>query len=381
MNVLGIECGVGSMMIPSKELGFNIIGNIENRKYFNTGTFEKNFDAPFIDDLEIETSFKDIDILFSHPKCGEFSKLNQSLSKGRKLHEGFYTLTKQINFYKPKIFLIDNLPNSLNFYPLTWWSDQLKDYDITAELVSNYNYGNTQKYRSRLFIIGSLKKLKFIFKPNEKPNNKKLREVFKNIENTYNHDLFPPYIKAPGFSPYTIDQVRYIIKTLKGNGSVYYQQQNKRTIYSGIKKSGFKQRIGTSVIFSNKYSPTITGSLTFYLKENLRPLTCRERARIQGVPDWFKFILTEEQMFSSTMGRQTGRFIPVEFIRFFTEYVNRFFNDSNFKEYQNSLTGKRFLIDKLVRISRMENCVKYSHSNLKCLCDLCGFEQCILLKE
>ena len=48
MNIIGIECGIGSMMIPSKELGFNILGNFEQRRCFDTGTFEENFNSNFL---------------------------------------------------------------------------------------------------------------------------------------------------------------------------------------------------------------------------------------------------------------------------------------------------------------------------------------------
>ena len=58
MKVLGVFGGIGSMMIGAKKQGYQVIGNIEDRKYFFTGTFEyksavttrmldviKNFDA------------------------------------------------------------------------------------------------------------------------------------------------------------------------------------------------------------------------------------------------------------------------------------------------------------------------------------------------
>ena len=43
MKVLGVFGGIGSMMIGAKQQGYEVIGNIEERPMFFTGTFEANF--------------------------------------------------------------------------------------------------------------------------------------------------------------------------------------------------------------------------------------------------------------------------------------------------------------------------------------------------
>ncbi len=370
MNIIGIECGIGSMMIPSKELGFNILGNFEQRRCFDTGTFEENFNSNFfINEKELKY-ITDVDILFSHPKCSEFSSLNSG-KKGEKFHDGFLSLIKCIDRLKPSFFLIDNLPKSLSYYPMSWWSKQLLEYDIVPEIISNYHYGNVQCNRDRLFLIGSLKKFEFIFIPNENKNSIKLRNVLKNVENKYNHDLFPNNMKAPGFSPYTIEQTRLIIKNLNSKGTVFYRKLKTGMSYSNKKSKGFKQRIGTMILNSNKKCPTLTSNLGFYLNDLQRPLTCRERARIQGCPDWFKFIFNEKQLFSQTMGDQTGKFIPVEFTRYFTRYVNSFLNGGKIE-----FSGKRYAKHPLVHREKMENCRKFGHSNMEELCNVCSFKNC-----
>jgi len=371
MNVIGLYGGVGSMMIPSKEFGFNIIGNIENRNCFNTGTFEENFNSKYYESIQDFKSKDKIDILFSHPKCSEFSTLNSSINKGKKLHEGFWNVVKGINIIKPKVFIIDNLLKSLDFYPLIWWADQLKDYDLTIELVSNYNYGNIQKNRNRLFIIGSLKKLKFVFIPNEKHHNLKLRHVLQNVENKYNHDLIPNNYKAPGFSPYTIGEMPSVLKQFKEGDTLYYYKSNNKIIYTPKKSKRVKQRIGTSILDTNKPSPTITSNLGFYLKNYSRPLTCRERARIQGCPDWFKFIFKGDYRFSQIMGDQTGKFIPIQFVRYFTEFVNVFLNGGKIES-----SNRRYLKEPTIINNRIEYCKKYGI--IEEICDKCQSGNCFL---
>lgn len=378
ITILGIESGIGSMMIGAKEFGCNIIGNIESRKEFYTGTFEKNFNGFMVKSLDQVCDLPPINIIFAHPKCGDFSALNTNKKKKDNSNNiGFNNVISGIQTIKPEFFLIDNLPKSLEFYPLIWWSKQLLDYDITIEYVSNYNYGNVQKHRNRLFIIGSKKEYKFVFIPNEKGFNGKIRHVFEGLEQTdiKNHDIMPQQTKAPGFMPYTLAEAKAIIKGLKIGKNVYYIKK-KGTIKYTNQKVG-KMRIGMQILDINKPSPTITGSLAFYRGDLLRPLTCRERARIQGIPDWFEFVLKGKDRFNDIMGSQTGKCIPVQFTRYFTEFVINFLKlRSNLMIEILQYSGKRRLNDKLVNDNKEENCKEYSHSNQNVLCDCCDFKSC-----
>ncbi|MBC8183254.1 DNA cytosine methyltransferase [candidate division KSB1 bacterium] len=72
MRAIGITSGIGSMLIGAKQAGFKIIGNIEWRKYYHTGTFENNFNAPLwnnINDLTEKevNNMSNADIAFGHP--------------------------------------------------------------------------------------------------------------------------------------------------------------------------------------------------------------------------------------------------------------------------------------------------------------------------
>ena len=63
------------MLIGAKQQGYEILGNIEWRKYYHTGTFERNFPGGFmIDHLkdltpeQIEKS-KGVDVILGHTEC------------------------------------------------------------------------------------------------------------------------------------------------------------------------------------------------------------------------------------------------------------------------------------------------------------------------
>ena len=90
-RLLGIISGVGSMMVPALDEDLRkkieVVGNYEWRKYYNTGTFEHNFQAdtwPAWGDVP-EDAKQNIDIVMSHPECGNFSVLQKDLSKGSQI--------------------------------------------------------------------------------------------------------------------------------------------------------------------------------------------------------------------------------------------------------------------------------------------------------
>ena len=140
MKVLGVFGGIGSMMIGAKQQGYEVIGNIEERPMFFTGTFEANFPGAFmvksVEDLNEEQieMCKGVDLILGHPKCGSFSTLrhhNSTLEDARKeLAGNFSKFINTINLFQPKFFAIDNLPKSLTEFTYKDWSEKLQEYDI-----------------------------------------------------------------------------------------------------------------------------------------------------------------------------------------------------------------------------------------------------------
>lgn len=63
-----------------------------------------------------------------------------------------------INYYKPKIFLIENLPRLLSLLPNKYLQEAFKDYKLIFHERSVSDYGNSQVSRKRLVIIGVHKK-------------------------------------------------------------------------------------------------------------------------------------------------------------------------------------------------------------------------------
>lgn len=393
MNVLGVYGGIGSMMIGAKQQGWNVIGNIEDREMFFTGTFEANFPNAFMvhsrDELTDEQlqQCKNVDLILGHPKCGSFSALRlptKTLDDARKTLAGnFAKFIDCIIDFKPKFFAIDNLPKSLNEFTYKDWAEKLPDYDIHFEFISNRNYGNAQ-LRKRLFVIGARKELGFYFIPSEFKNDETLIERLNTVtpdspnhqqwkdddivEGWYRHNFVKDFVafRTPE-DKITYAEFREFLKKQKVNKSI--QCWNKaRNITS---------RIGKCVIDVNGKAKTVTGGNTghhyMFRNDTYMPFTIRERARLGGCPNDFIFLPNREpeiNKWHNNLIHQTGKFIPVEFTSFLTKQIKDFLEGTrNEDEY----TKKR-LVNPMAEVdeNKYGYCKEIGYSNQEKVCEFCG---------
>lgn len=161
-TVLGISAGQGALLFPFRK---HLLGNIEPRGVFHTPGEEQwkaNFgDIPFYKGYCLQEFDEKIDILISSPDCGASSIMR--LSKVKELgkpkdNRSLSLVIEGINYYKPKIFLIENLPRLLSLLPNEYLQEALKDYKLIFHERSVSDYGNSQVSRKRLVIVGVHKK-------------------------------------------------------------------------------------------------------------------------------------------------------------------------------------------------------------------------------
>lgn len=162
MNVLGISAGQGALLFPFRK---HLLGNIEPRGVFHTPGEEQwkaNFgDIPFYKGYCLQEFDEKIDIIISSPDCGASSIMR--LSKVKELgkpkdNRSLNLVIEGINYYKPKIFLIENLPRLLSLLPNEYLQEAFKDYKFIFHERSVSDYGNSQVSRKRLVIVGVHKK-------------------------------------------------------------------------------------------------------------------------------------------------------------------------------------------------------------------------------
>jgi site-specific DNA-cytosine methylase len=162
MNVLGISAGQGALLFPFRK---HLLGNIEPRGVFHTPGEEQwkaNFgDIPFYKGYCLQEFDEKIDIIISSPDCGASSIMRLSKVKewGKpKDNRSLSLVIEGINYYKPKIFLIENLPRLLSLLPNEYLQEAFKDYKLIFHERSVSDYGNSQVSRKRLVITGVHKK-------------------------------------------------------------------------------------------------------------------------------------------------------------------------------------------------------------------------------
>lgn len=161
-TVLGVCAGQGALLFPFRK---HLLGNIEPRGVFHTPGEEQwkaNFkDVPFYKGYCLQEFDEKVDIIISSPDCGASSIMR--LSKVKELgkpkdNRSLSLVIEGINYYKPKIFLIENLPRLLSLLPNEYLQEAFKDYKLIFHERSVSDYGNSQVSRKRLVIVGIHKK-------------------------------------------------------------------------------------------------------------------------------------------------------------------------------------------------------------------------------
>lgn len=162
LKVLGVCAGQGALLFPFRK---HLIGNIEIRGVFHTPGEEQwkaNFgDIPFHKGFCLQEFDKKVDIILSSPDCGHSSVMR--LSKVKELgnpkdNRSLNLVIAAILEYKPKIFLIENLPRLLSLLSRDFFEKTFKDYKLIFHERSVSDYGNSQVSRKRLIVIGVHKK-------------------------------------------------------------------------------------------------------------------------------------------------------------------------------------------------------------------------------
>lgn len=183
LQVLGVCAGNGASLYPffKKPKRYNIVANIEPRPIFYTLKNEQwvsNY--PNIRLSKNELGIGRVDILIGHPDCGHSSVLTLSTKKSLqspKGNESLNTFFNSIKLYKPKVWLMENLQALLNTYNEEWFITQFSEYNLKFIKQPVTVFGNSQVNRERLVIVGVSKKLpkwKYKFKKTEPRSAKDL---------------------------------------------------------------------------------------------------------------------------------------------------------------------------------------------------------------
>lgn len=177
MRVLDLFAGAGGFSLGFQMAGYEIIGAIEiNKRYTETHDFNFKKSKSIAGDIrewppekfsEV-TGIKagDVDIIIGGPPCQTFSTIGASKINsvsGNKLNEDprnylYLNYFKYVEFFKPKIFVMENVPTMKSKYKGHLFENLLSEihklkYKSYNKILNAVNYGVPQT-RKRLFVVG-----------------------------------------------------------------------------------------------------------------------------------------------------------------------------------------------------------------------------------
>lgn len=407
MRAVGLTCGIGSMLVGARQAGFDVIGNVEWRTYYHKGdaegrnTFKENFKGAFMrkkvedlthDDIE---KIMGVELAMGHPECGAYSTMNgtnawRGDNAPKVTDQGDIPLfTRLVAKLKPRYFVMDDLPKSFMAYSMKDYHEALPEYDLFPEWVSNYNYGNIQKHRRRMFMIGSLRTERFAFVPGEFEHNRTVEDEIGDL----------PVDLAPGYRGNVANHDPHTVEKRCGRG-LHMNFVGHRPSWGDMKAWFENARIGETFRY---HSPTGTvknkpgwykakwegpapvidgGSGHMHPKRNL-PFTIRERARIQGFPDDFIFYGLKREPDGTwchedniDLIKQTGKAMPIQFCRYAAKLVRASILGENLPE----ATGMRVIpANDLVSEAKQWYCENVGYAAQERACAACWlFSRCTI---
>lgn len=286
--------GAGLMDYGIQEAGLQIDSSLELcNKACDTLRHNFDHDVQEVDVSNItvsEQSFSDV-IIGTYP-CTKYSTI-ADIHGTRTGDELFLHFFRHIALMQPEMFVVENVPGMMKFPVVMEAMTQLPDYYVKTFCPIEATTMGLPQMRKRLIIIGTRKR-NFIEAP-EKVEMKKLKDIL---------EKDPEYTFTKGMENRINGVYRDLPKVLDPNDSnavaltcVAHYAKDKSTSMVKCKPSEKNWGYG------------------------LRPLTVREYARLQGLPDSFEFPVSNTDAY-----KQIGNGVPVPIGRWVGEQILKHFN-------------------------------------------------------
>lgn len=278
--------GIGGMALEA--IGGECIGYSEFDKYAI-----QNYDANFPNRINYgditkinEKELQNFDVLIGGSPCQDISIMSRTNTedkkvKGLKGEESklFFDYMRILNSKKPKWFIFENVRNLLNsndgedFKIVTGMFEE--NYNIKYQLLNTSDY-NTPQTRRRLYIVGQRKDLgEFDF---EFPKPVELTLKTQNL------------LEENVDDKYYLSEAMYKTVMSWGTGGWNAKPETDLTIARPLVATMHKMhRASTDNYYHTEYKPQG--------KTNLRRLTPRECARLQGLDDIYKIVVSDTQAY------------------------------------------------------------------------------------
>jgi C-5 cytosine-specific DNA methylase len=298
LKVLGVSAGQGALLFPFKE---NLVANIEPRAVFHTKNEEQwrlNFgNIPFFRN-ELPDNIK-ADVIISSPDCGASSIMR--LSKVKQLgkpedNKSLNLVIQAINKYRPKVFLLENLPRLVTLLPKEFFEIQVPGYKLIYHQRSVVDFGNSQVSRKRLIIIGIkiksksyLNRFDNIFRVDTPVSSRKLLECSYFKEN--NDNYMPPLNKVLAMYDYRAlpEKKNLTVKQIKKLWRTDFKDEKKWPI-----KTAKMSTLPGVYRLENDKPPLTLRPADRQFRPDGYPLGIKDFKNIMGFPDEYKIYMDKD---------------------------------------------------------------------------------------
>lgn len=310
-TVLDLFCGCGGLSLGFEHAGYNLLLGIDMwedalvtyaHNHKNNNTLCADLANLNVEDVERKISRNKVDVIIGGPPCQGFSIAGKRIvtDERNSLYKAF---VKMVEHFKPKAFVLENVPNILSIGGGVVRDSIIKDfsalgYSVATKVLLASDYGVPQNRRRAIF-VGLLGGGEFEFPAKKVVTPVSCKEAIS--------DLSYETIEEGG--PYPFDpQSEYQKIMREGSNGVYNHDITIHTlqtqkIISMVPDGGNykdlpfelqntrKVHIAWTRLNSKKPSVTIdTGHNHHFHYEYNRVPTARESARLQSFPDTFVFI-------------------------------------------------------------------------------------------
>jgi len=290
LKFIDLFAGIGGIRLGFESIGAECVFSSEWDK-FAQDTYEANFGERPHGDITLidENNIPNFDVLLAGFPCQPFS--NAGLKMGFEDTRGtlFFHIARILKYHKPKIVFLENVKGLKSHNKGTTYKviqSTLEDigYNVHSQILNARDFGVPQN-RERIYILGFLDNIDFSF-PEPISQKYKVGDILEN-------DVSEKYTISDRL--WAGHQRRKKEHIDKGNGFGYSIFDENSLYTSTISARYYKD--GSEILIKQNH-------------KNPRKLTPREAARLQGFPDNFKIVVSDNQAY-----KQFGNSVCVPVIK------------------------------------------------------------------
>lgn len=310
-NVIDLFCGCGGLSLGFEKAGYNILLGIDvwedalvtyrkNHKNPNTLCADLSELQPY--EVEERINNRNVDVIIGGPPCQGFSVAGKRIIEDKR-NELYKSFVRMVAYFKPKAFVLENVPNILSLGNGIIRDSIVKDfsdlgYKVVYKVLTASDYGVPQNRRRAIF-VGKMDGSEFEYPSKSVEKLVTTKEALSDLpeQSITDGDAYP-----------TVPLSDYQ-KLMRKNSSVIYNHEitihtektqriiamvpdggNYKDLPVELQKTR-KVHIAWTRLNSKRPSITIdTGHNHHFHYEYNRVPTVRESARLQSFSDDFVFI-------------------------------------------------------------------------------------------